>query len=132
MQSKTDKAVSVWIASQIKTEMTRLITCGIHPVALRVKNFGIVHEKSLFVNRVEFIDILKFTDKVQLMVSEPVECAPKAHFMYCNIVVLDSTQSSTNCFIFPYVYERKRKNKLQDWKLIDSTGRELRLRVNFK
>lgn len=87
-----DVTAAEWIQHKARREEERLREYTVVPTLLKPKNFGIIREKDLLINRIEvriqFIQVasnLDFKTILQIMVGEPEIYPHKEGFLYTNV-----------------------------------------------
>lgn len=65
----------------------------------------------------EFKTDMKFDEIREIMISPVIPCPFKPSFNYVNVLLFGR---SSKPYIFPYLFSERKKNKLEDWILINA------------
>ncbi|KAJ3309168.1 hypothetical protein HDV04_000447 [Boothiomyces sp. JEL0838] len=120
-----DVTAAEWIQHKARREEERLREYTVVPTLLKPKNFGIIREKDLLINRIEVASNLDFKTILQIMVGEPEIYPHKEGFLYTNVLLM--TEDTSRPYLIPYLYEgtlnKKNggsQNNLKEWLFINS------------
>jgi hypothetical protein len=117
--------------ARVNEEADRLKKLGLKPIVLKAKNYGILIQDEIIINRIEIDTGFDFESRItQILVSDRIEYPLKSDFSYIHLILLtEKPEQMRMPLLVPYIFPNsilsndvEFVNHLKEWLLINAKG----------